>query len=60
MRNKKTFMNAKNCKYPCTTCNRVYGRGSCDGKYCVKWQKWFNEKWREVTNVIRKDGEENA
>lgn len=48
-------MNAKEIEYPCTKCKRA-NKTCCSWKKCNKYISWFSEKWREVTEPLKKGG----
>ena len=44
------LMNSEDFKYPCLECEH---NNNCR-YYCVPWQRWFEQKWREVVSRLTK------
>ena len=43
-------------EYPCVTCSRLKSDGNCSNSTpCLKWQSWFGEAWRLVTDRLKQE-----
>lgn len=42
---------------PCMRCTRVSDPGACDDKSCVKWRRWFVERWDSMRRQPRLEKE---
>lgn len=33
---------------PCTGCQRVANPQACDNKDCMRWRRWFINRWEQL------------
>lgn len=42
---------------PCMRCTRVADPRGCDNKDCVRWRRWYIQKWEDMRFSVRADME---
>lgn len=43
-----------NCASPCSNCTRAKDPRLCEDKTCVRWRKWYIERWDRIHGFYRK------
>ena len=38
---------------PCLTCRRVANPRKCENKGCIRWRRWFLDRWEKIHNYPR-------
>ena len=39
------------CVSPCENCPRAMNPALCEDKSCVRWRKWFTERWEQTRQL---------